>query len=66
VAAETHRLVDALTAADIPVAAVLVNRSSSAGDPVAGIPLIRAPACELPLVGHAALQEFVGTWMSVT
>jgi arsenite/tail-anchored protein-transporting ATPase len=66
VAAETHRLVDALAAADIAVAAILVNRSSSAGDPVAGIPLIRAPACELPLVGDAALQEFVGTWMSVT
>jgi arsenite/tail-anchored protein-transporting ATPase len=66
VAAETHRLVDALTAADIPVAAILINRSSSAGDPVAGIPLIRAPASELPLVGDAALQEFVGTWMKVT
>jgi arsenite/tail-anchored protein-transporting ATPase len=66
VAAETHRLVEALRSSDIPVAAILCNRSSSAGVTVPGVPLIRAPVCELPLVGAAALQEFVGTWMSVT
>jgi arsenite/tail-anchored protein-transporting ATPase len=62
VRAETGRLLDALHATDVPVAALLLNRSRDGTASDADMPLIRAPLRVPPPVGAAALRDFAASW----
>jgi arsenite/tail-anchored protein-transporting ATPase len=64
VQAETSRLIDTLNAADIRVAALLLNRADAAstGAAAGADPVLLAPELDAPPVGVDALREFVATW----
>lgn len=61
VRAETERLREALRSADIPEAAVLVNRAHAQSS-FAASRVVRAPDCGQAPVGAAALRAFLDAW----
>lgn len=64
VSAETVRLSAALARAGVPVAATILNRSTSSNAPdgLVGLRRIRAPDLRREVIGPAALRSFLAQW----